>query len=78
MECHAATYSDHTHTLLAQFAARHAYSYATGLALLYYVWGNCVLHVFIPSALTYAAMALSPKSCGMLSWLICFPYLLYM
>lgn len=64
--------------LLKNPTARHAYSYATGLALLYYVWGNCVLHVFIPSALTYAAMALSPKSCGMLSWLICFPYLLYM
>mmetsp|Transcript_35415 Transcript_35415/g.89650 ORF Transcript_35415/g.89650 Transcript_35415/m.89650 type:complete len:497 (-) Transcript_35415:257-1747(-) len=57
---------------------RHLYSYASGLALLYYVWGACVLHAFIPAALTYAAMLAAPRSCGALAWLINFPYLLYM
>lgn len=54
------------------------YSLVTGILLLYYPFGAGVVHVLPPAILTYLAMLLFPKSCGRLSWMINFPYLLYL
>jgi len=59
-------------------AARHLYSLSTGFFLVYYPFGFGVIHALPPSALVYLALVLAPGSCGTASWLICFPYLIYL
>ncbi|KAF5831049.1 MBOAT, membrane-bound O-acyltransferase family-domain-containing protein [Dunaliella salina] len=63
--------------LLKSPTARHLYSMMSGAALIYIAFGAGILHVLIPSALTYLAMALSPKHCGALAWAINLAYLQY-
>lgn len=51
------------------------YSTIVGFALLYYPFGSHVIHGVVTALATYAVMALVPRKCGTLAWLICFPYL---
>lgn len=46
-----------------------------GFSLIYYPFGNGCIHAFIPSLLVYLSMRHFRKHCGMLAWLIAFPYL---
>jgi len=48
----------------------------TGAALVYYPFGNDVLHALPTSLLTYLAMVLFPNKSGTWAWLINFPYLI--
>ena len=57
---------------------RHLYALLTGFLLVYYPFGFGVIHAAAPSALVYLAMVIAPSSCGLLSWLVCFPYLIYL
>jgi len=66
--------SSHTGHVLA---VRHWYSLISGLGLTYYAFGAGVLHVLIPSTITYLAMALLPKRCGPLAWAVNLIYLQY-
>jgi hypothetical protein len=44
--------------------------------LIYYPFGNGCFHAFVPSLLTYIAMARFRRHCGTLTWLVAFPYLI--
>ena len=58
--------------------ARHLYAAITGITLVYYPFGFGCNHSLAPSLLTYLAILLIPSKCGYLSWLLCFPYLIYL
>ena len=66
------------HSSLRPLSARHLYAVITGFLLVYYPFGFGVIHAAAPSALVYLAMLLVPSACGTLSWLISFPYLIYL
>lgn len=57
-------------------AARHLYSFATGVALLYYPFGNGLVLALIPSLLTYLAMWRIREYASTLAWLVDFTYLI--
>lgn len=56
--------------------ARHLYSFATGVALLYYPFGNGLVLALIPSLLTYLAMWRIREYASTLAWLVDFTYLI--
>ncbi|BDA41335.1 Lysophospholipid acyltransferase 2 [Coccomyxa sp. Obi] len=55
---------------------RHIYAIITGFALLYYPFGNGVLHLLVPSILTYLVMLQVRENSATLSWVINFAYLI--
>ena len=57
-------------------AGRHLYALVTGVALLYYPFGNQVWLAVFSSLLTYVTMVVAPKLAGRLAWCIAFPFLL--
>lgn len=63
-------------SLLPLSAGRHVFSVATGFLLIYYPFGNGVIHAFVPSLLVYACMLRFRQHCGTLAWLVAFPYLI--
>jgi len=66
------------HTLGVSFAVRHIYALITGFLLVYYPFGFGSIHAVVPSTLVYLAMLIMPSSSGLLAWMICFPYLIYL
>jgi hypothetical protein len=57
-------------------AARNLYCLLSGCALVYYPFGNAAFHALPPIMLTYLAMVVAPKHCGILGWAFNFPYLI--
>ena len=57
-------------------AGRHLFSVLSAFLLLYYPFGNGVLHTVVTSALTYLFMLRFRQHCGTLTWLVVFPYLI--
>eukprot|EP00798_Chlamydomonas_sp_ICE-L_P022213 gene22213-29276_t len=57
---------------------RNLYILLTGFFLTYYPFGFGCIHALVTGVLTYIAMLALPKHCGTISWLINFPYLIYM
>ncbi|GAX79182.1 hypothetical protein CEUSTIGMA_g6622.t1 [Chlamydomonas eustigma] len=57
---------------------RHLYAVATGFVLIYYPFGYGVIHAAPPMLVVYLAMLMVPSYCGVLAWLSCFPYLIYL
>lgn len=49
-----------------------------GFMLLYYPLGNQVSHGIFTSMVTYVVMWRMPRKCGTLTWLLIFPYLIFM
>jgi len=59
-------------------AGAHLFAVVTGLLLIYYPFGNGVLHVVPPILITFTALHLVPRYCGTVVWLLCFPHLIYL
>jgi lysophospholipid acyltransferase len=57
-------------------AGRHIFAIVTGFALLFYPFGYGVLHLLVPSALTYLVMLQIREYSATLSWIINFTYLI--
>jgi hypothetical protein len=57
-------------------SGRHAYAIVTGFCLLYYPFGNGILHFFVSSAVVYCLMLLAPRNCGNLTWGFAMSYLI--
>lgn len=58
-------------------AGRHICATVTGTALLYYAYGNQLFILLVLSALIYILLIVCPSRAGLLSWLICMPYLIF-
>ncbi|KAK9810978.1 hypothetical protein WJX73_003119 [Symbiochloris irregularis] len=56
--------------------ARHIYSVTTGLALVYFPFGNGIVLAVLPSLLTYVAMWRIREYASTLAWLVDFTYLI--
>ena len=49
--------------------ARHLYALLSGLLLVYYPFGLGFTQVVVPLTVTYSAMMLVPRYCGIVVWL---------
>lgn len=58
------------------YAGRHVYSIATGLALLYYPFGNQVILTLVSCMMVYVAILATPQLAGKLSWTLSFVFML--
>ena len=57
-------------------AARHVYSLVTGVALVYFPFGNGIVLAALPSLLTYLAMWRIREYASTLAWLVDFTFLI--
>ena len=57
-------------------SARHIYSLVTGVALVYFPFGNGVVLAALPCLLTYLAMWRIREYASTLAWLVDFTYLI--
>ena len=67
------------HVVIVQCPAwtgRHFFSLVTGILLLYYPFGNGVVHLLLPSILTYLIMLRIREYAATLAWLVNFGYLI--
>ncbi len=63
---------------IRQATLRRLYSVAVGSFLVVYCFGRSILQVAFPSAATYLAMLLAPRSCSYIAWATVFPYLVWL
>eukprot|EP00892_Ulva_mutabilis_P010068 jgi/Ulvmu1/7433/UM036_0094.1 len=64
------------HRYVPSVAGRHVYSFATGLALLYYPFGNQVVLTLVSCMMVYLAIRVTPRLAGKLSWTLSFIFML--
>mmetsp|Transcript_35075 Transcript_35075/g.99455 ORF Transcript_35075/g.99455 Transcript_35075/m.99455 type:complete len:473 (-) Transcript_35075:198-1616(-) len=56
---------------------RNLYSFAAGVALLYYVFGWSMVYIFPPCIVTYLAMLMAPRRAFVIAWATAMPYLIF-